>query len=98
AQYPAQDGSATDWHAVHLGQPALSGARLLILQATAVAPEGRATPRDLGLYSDDNEAALAQALKSARAHSPIKVAIQLGHAGRKGSSHVPWEGGKQIPS
>lgn len=98
AQYSARDGSATDWHVVHLGQLALSGAGLLILEATAVAPEGRASPRDLGLYSDENEAALARALKAARAYSPIKVAIQLGHAGRKGSSHVPWEGGKQIPS
>src|SRR5690606_10490467 len=96
AQYSAQDGNATDWHVVHLGQLALSSAGLLILEATAVAPEGRATPRDLGLYSDENQAALARALQGLRAYSPIKVAIQLGHAGRKGSSHVPWEGGKQI--
>jgi 2,4-dienoyl-CoA reductase-like NADH-dependent reductase (Old Yellow Enzyme family) len=96
-QYSAQDGSATDWHLVHLGSLALSGAGLLFLEATGVEPEGRITPGCLGLYSDDNEAALARVLKVVRAVSPIPLAIQLAHAGRKGSSHTPWDGGMLIP-
>lgn len=98
AQYSAVDGNAGDWHAVHLGRLALSGAGLLMIEATAVLPEGRCTPEDLGLYSDENEQALGRVLQMARAHSPIKVGIQLGHAGRKASSRAPWEGGTQIPS
>jgi len=98
AQYAARDGSAGDWHALHLGRLALAGAGLLILEATAVLPEGRVTPADLGLYCDDNEEALGRVLKMARAYSPVKVAIQLGHGGRKASSQVPWQGGQQIRS
>ena len=97
-QYSAVDGNATDWHAIHLGHLALSGAGLLIVEATAVTPEGRITPTDLGLYSDANEAALARVLAAVRAHSPIPVAMQLAHAGRKASSRAPWDGGQQIPS
>ena len=95
-QYSAEDGSATDWHMIHLGHLALSGASMLILEATAISPEARITPYDLGLYSDANEAALAHVLEAIRAYSPIKVVIQLAHAGRKASSMVPWEGGHQI--
>ena len=95
-QYSAEDGTATDWHMIHLGHLALSGAGLLIIEATAVSPEGRISPSDLGLYSDDNEAALARVLTAIRRYSPIKVATQLAHAGRKASSRVPWEGGAQI--
>ena len=95
-QYSAEGGDATDWHMVHLGHLALSGAGLLILEATAVSPEGRISPQDLGLYSDSNEAALARVLKPMRANSPIRIAMQLNHAGRKGSSRAPWEGGAQI--
>ena len=95
-QYSAEAGSATDWHVMHLGQLAMSGAGLLIIEATAVSAEARITPRDLGLYSDENEAALARVLKAVRSCSDMPVAIQLGHAGRKASSHVPWEGGSQI--
>ncbi|MEM8624335.1 MAG: NADH:flavin oxidoreductase/NADH oxidase [Pseudomonadota bacterium] len=97
-QYSAQDGSATDWHMMHLGSLALSGAGLLILEATGVSPEARITYRDLGLYSDENEAALAQVLAAIRIHAEIPVAIQLAHAGRKASSLPPWEGGAQIPA
>ncbi|NPC54642.1 NADH:flavin oxidoreductase/NADH oxidase [Caenimonas soli] len=96
-QYSAEEGSATDWHMIHLGHLALSGAGLLILEATAVSARGRISPQDLGLYSDENEAALARVLKAVRAHSPIALATQLAHAGRKGSSRSPWEGGAQIP-
>jgi 2,4-dienoyl-CoA reductase-like NADH-dependent reductase (Old Yellow Enzyme family) len=96
-QYSADDGSATDWHLIHLGHLALSGAGLLILEATAVEQRGRITPGCLGLYSDANEAALARVLHAVRAHSAMPLAIQLAHAGRKASSRVPWEGGAQIP-
>jgi len=95
-QYSAEEGSATDWHLVHLGHLALSGAGMLIVEATAVTPEGRISPQDLGLYSDANEAALARVLKVVRAHSPIRMAIQISHAGRKASSRPPWEHGTQI--
>lgn len=93
-QYTAEDGNAADWHLIHLGQLALSGAGLLVIEATAVEDIGRITPGDLGLYSDDNEAALARVLAAIRRHSRIPVAIQLAHAGRKASSHAPWDGGQ----
>jgi 2,4-dienoyl-CoA reductase-like NADH-dependent reductase (Old Yellow Enzyme family) len=96
-QYSAEDGSATDWHMIHLGHLALSGAGLMILEATAVSPEGRISPGDLGLYSDANEAALGRVLAAVRQHSPMPIAVQLGHAGRKASSRAPWDGGTQIP-
>src|SRR3954465_14863627 len=91
-QYSADQGCATDWHLVHLGHLALAGAGLLIVEATAVSPEGRISPQDLGLYSDANEAALARILTAIRAHSAMPVAVQLGHAGRKASSRAPWDG------
>lgn len=93
-QYSAEDGNASDWHMIHLGQLALSGAGLLIIEATAVEPEGRISPADLGLWSDANEAALKKVLTAVRKYSPMPMGIQLGHAGRKASSHVPWEGGQ----
>jgi 2,4-dienoyl-CoA reductase-like NADH-dependent reductase (Old Yellow Enzyme family) len=95
-QYSAEDGNMTDWHLIHLGQLALSGAGLMILEATAVSPEGRISPADLGLYSEEDEAALARVMKAVRANSPIPVAIQISHAGRKASSRAPWDGGAQI--
>jgi 2,4-dienoyl-CoA reductase-like NADH-dependent reductase (Old Yellow Enzyme family) len=97
-QYSAVDGSASDWHLIHLGHLALSGAGLLTIEATAVVPEGRISPSDLGLYSDDNARALGRVLAAVRAYSPIKVAIQLAHAGRKGSTLEPWSGGGRIPA
>ncbi len=97
-QYSATDGSASDWHTIHLGHLALSGAGLLIIEATAVAAEGRISPADLGLYSDANEAALREVLSAVRRHSAMPIAIQLAHAGRKASTRVPWEGGHQIPA
>lgn len=96
-QYSADEGRATDWHTIHLGQLALSGAALLTIEATAVLPEGRISSRDLGLWSDDTEAALARTLESVRRWSDMPIAIQLAHAGRKASTRVPWEGGAQIP-
>ena len=95
-QYSAEDGCANDWHLIHLGQLALSGAALLTVEATAVLPEGRISPRDLGLWSDETEAALARVLEGIRRWSDMPIAIQLAHAGRKASTRVPWEGGAQI--
>jgi 2,4-dienoyl-CoA reductase-like NADH-dependent reductase (Old Yellow Enzyme family) len=95
-QYSASDGTPGDWHLIHLGHLALSGAGLLIMEATAVSPEGRISPADLGLYSDANERGIARLLEAIRAHSPIRIGMQLGHAGRKASSRAPWEGGAQI--
>jgi 2,4-dienoyl-CoA reductase-like NADH-dependent reductase (Old Yellow Enzyme family) len=97
-QYSAEDGSATSWHTIHLGHLALSGAGILFLEATAVEAAGRISPQDLGLWSDDNERALDAVLRAVRAHSPMPIAIQLAHAGRKASTRVPWQGGTSIPS
>ena len=95
-QYSAVDGNATDWHLIHLGQLALSGAGLLVIEATAVEAEGRITLGDVGLYSDANEAALRRVLDAVRAQSPMPIAVQLAHAGRKASSHTPWDGGQSL--
>ncbi|WP_101675303.1 NADH:flavin oxidoreductase/NADH oxidase [Alloalcanivorax mobilis] len=95
-QYSAEQGNATSWHTIHLGHLALSGAGLLILEASAVLAEGRISPQDLGLWNDDNEAALKTVLDQVRAHSDMPVGIQLAHAGRKASTLKPWEGGAQI--
>jgi len=96
-QYSAEDGCMTDWHTIHLGHLALSGAALLTIEATAVKPEGRITYRDVGLYSDESEGAMRRVLESVRRWSDMPVAVQLAHAGRKASSEVPWKGGAQIP-
>ncbi len=96
-QYSANDGDASAWHAMHLGQLAISGAGLLIIEATAVEAAGRITPGDLGLYSDSNEAALGKVLDGIRSYSSMPIGMQIAHAGRKASSQRPWEGGQQIP-
>ena len=95
-QYSARDGVPGDWHLIHLGGLALSGAGLLILEATAVSAEGRITAGDLGLYDDAQETALGRILQAVRALSPMPIAMQLGHAGRKASSREPWRGGAQV--
>ena len=95
-QYSAEDGSATDWHMVHLGQLALSGAGLLVLEATGVEPAGRITHGCLGLWSDTNEAALVRVLKACRRYGNTKIGIQLAHAGRKASAHPPQVGGQPL--
>lgn len=95
-QYSALNGEAADWHLMHLGAMAASGAGMLILEATAVEPDGRISPGDLGLWNDATEAALHRVLVALRAHSSMPIAIQLGHAGRKASSAAPWDGGQQI--
>jgi 2,4-dienoyl-CoA reductase-like NADH-dependent reductase (Old Yellow Enzyme family) len=88
-QYSAVDGSATDWHIIHLGQLALSGAGLLVLEATGVEPQGRITSQCLGLYSDENEAALERVLGIVRRYSNMPIGLQLSHAGRKASAKRP---------
>eukprot|EP01042_Synura_sphagnicola_P031359 gene31359-40376_t len=96
-QYSAVNGQATDWHMIHLGQLALSGAGMLIIEATAVEPDGRISPGDLGLWDDATEAALVPGLRAIRQYSNMPIVVQLAHAGRKASSHLPWEGGQQLP-
>lgn len=92
-QYSSVDGLANDWHRIHLGQLSQSGAGLLMLEATAVLPEGRISWADLGLWDDTTEAALAAVLDSVRQWSSMPIGVQLGHAGRKASVARPWEGG-----
>lgn len=95
-QYSAIEGNMTDWHLIHLGQLALSGAGLLTIEATAVLPEGRISYADVGLWNEANEEAIARTLESIRRWSDMPVAIQLAHAGRKASTDLPWHGGVQI--
>jgi 2,4-dienoyl-CoA reductase-like NADH-dependent reductase (Old Yellow Enzyme family) len=96
-QYSAERGEATAWHMIHLGHLALSGAGMLCLEATAVEPDGRITPADLGLWDDATEAALKPVLAAIRKYSHIAVTMQVSHAGRKASSASPWDGGQLIP-
>jgi 2,4-dienoyl-CoA reductase-like NADH-dependent reductase (Old Yellow Enzyme family) len=92
-QYSAVDGRMNDWHLIHLGSLAQSGAALLTIEATAVVPEGRITYADVGLWSDETEEAIGRVIESVRRWSSMPIAIQLAHAGRKASSEVPWKGG-----
>ncbi|HEX6268005.1 MAG TPA: NADH:flavin oxidoreductase/NADH oxidase, partial [Burkholderiales bacterium] len=95
-QYCADDGSMNDWHFVHLGHLAYSGAGLLMVEATHVTREGRITHGCSGLYSNGNEAALSRVIRHVRKVSKNPVGLQLGHAGRKASSQVPWEGRQSL--
>jgi len=92
-QYSADDGCANDWHLMHLGMLANSGAALVVVEATHVERHGRITHGCLGLYSDDNEAALARVIAQVRRAGTAKFGIQIAHSGRKGSAQRPWEGG-----
>lgn len=96
-QYSAQDGCMNDWHLIHLGHLALSGAALLTIEATAVTAQGRITYADVGLYNDATESAMERVLDAIRRCSKIPIGIQLSHAGRKASTEVPWKGGAQLP-
>lgn len=96
-QYSATQGAANEWHMIHLGTLALSGAGMLCIEATSVEPIGRITPGDLGLYDDATEAALKPVMAAIRKYAKIAVTMQLAHAGRKASSRAPWEGGQLIP-
>src|SRR5690606_3053556 len=95
-QYSAHDGVVSDLHHIRLGNLALPGAGLLILEATAVQANGRISHADLGLWNDDQESALAALVASLRRWAPIPLGIQLAHAGRKASTARPWEGGGPI--
>ena len=92
-QYSAEDGFANDWHLVHLGSRAVGGAGLIITEATAVSPEGRISPGDLGIWSDEHIAPLKRITDFIHEHGAI-AGIQLAHAGRKASRSAPWKGGK----
>jgi 2,4-dienoyl-CoA reductase-like NADH-dependent reductase (Old Yellow Enzyme family) len=95
-QYSGDDGCANDWHLMHLGMLANSGAALVIVEATHVERSGRITHGCLGLYNDDNEAALARVMAGARRAGSAKFGIQIAHSGRKGSALRPWEGGGSL--
>ena len=95
-QYSADDGCANDWHMMHLGMLANSGASLVIVEATHVERQGRITHGCMGLYSDDNELALGRVIAQCRRAGTAKFGIQLAHAGRKASTQRPWEGGKAL--
>ncbi len=94
-QYSAVGGTAQPWHFMHVGSFAVSGAGLVILEGTAVEAAGRMTPGCLGLYSDENEAALAKLIADVRTYAHTPLAIQLAHAGRKASLRRPWD---EVPS
>lgn len=96
-QYSARDGCPGDWHLIHLGQFAIGGAGLAIVEATGVEPEGRITPGCTGLYDDATETAFARVLGVCRAIGPARWGIQIGHAGRKAATKAPWLGGGPLP-
>jgi 2,4-dienoyl-CoA reductase-like NADH-dependent reductase (Old Yellow Enzyme family) len=91
-QYIAKDGFASDWHLVHLGSRAAGGVALAIVEATAVTPQGRITPGDLGIWSDQHIAPLARIVRFVHSQGAL-AGIQLAHAGRKASCDLPWNGG-----
>lgn len=96
-QYSADQGLATDWHLTHWTNLLNSGCGLMIIEATAVTPEGRITPQCLGLWDDHTAKALSDTLARARRLAPATpVCIQLAHSGRKGSSAQPWHGGQLL--
>ena len=95
-QYSAENGSVGDWHLMHLGQFAVSGAGMLIVEMTNVEARGRISPHCVGLYSDDNERAFARVLDFCRRHSTMGIGVQLAHAGRKASTLPPWQGRKAL--
>ncbi|HEX7486131.1 MAG TPA: NADH:flavin oxidoreductase/NADH oxidase [Vicinamibacterales bacterium] len=94
-QYSAEDGLATDWHLVHLGSRAVGGAGLVMVEATAVTPDGRISPVDMGLWSDAHGAALSRIAAFIKAQGAA-AGVQLAHAGRKASTSAPWAGGRAV--
>jgi len=95
-QYSSVDGFANDWHLVHLGSRAVGGAGLIIVEATAVSPEGRITPGDLGLWKDEHIPKLREIVSFIHEQG-VRVGIQLAHAGRKASMDVPWKPERVVP-
>ncbi len=96
-QYSSIDGFANDWHLVHLGSRATGGASLVFTEATAVSPEGRITPSDLGTWKDDHIDFLNRITSFIKIHGAVP-AMQLAHAGRKASHHIPWKGSAVLNS
>lgn len=94
-EYSSVDGFANNWHLVHLGTRAVGGAALIITEATAVSPEGRISPADLGIWKDEHIAKLKEITTFIEEHGAV-AGVQLAHAGRKASHAEPWNGGKQI--
>src|SRR2546428_4156268 len=95
-QYSCVDGHANDWHFVHLGSRAVGGAALVMVEATAVLPEARISPQDMGLWSDDHIEPLARIARFVHQQGSV-AGIQVGHAGRKASTRRPWEGHGAVP-
>ena len=95
-QYSSKNGCAQDWHLMHLGQFAVSGPGMIIIEMTNVAPAGRISPFCMGLYDDKTESALKRVIDYVKSLADIPIAVQLAHAGRKGSSRAPWDGGTQL--
>src|SRR5213594_1959388 len=95
-QYSSRDGFANDWHFVHLGSRAVGGAGLVLTEATAVLPEGRISPEDLGIWADEHIAMLSGIVSFIHEQGSI-AGMQLAHAGRKASTRRPWEGPGAIP-
>lgn len=95
-QYSSDDGFATDWHLVHLGSRAVGGAGLVIVEATAVSPEGRITPHDLGIWKDEHIPKLGEIVSFVHSQGS-HIGVQLAHAGRKGSMSRPWEEERLVP-
>src|SRR4051812_34489379 len=95
-QYSSVDGFANDWHLVHLGSRAVGGAGLIIVEATAVSPEGRITPADLGLWKDEQIPKLRDIVNFIHEQG-VRVGIQLAHAGRKATMDVPWKQERVVP-
>src|SRR6059058_1183555 len=95
-QYSSQDGYATDWHLVHLGSRAVGGAGLIFTEATAVLPEGRISPQDLGIWDDGHIEMLSRIVRFIHAQGSV-AGMQLAHAGRKASTYAPGAGHGRIP-
>jgi 2,4-dienoyl-CoA reductase-like NADH-dependent reductase (Old Yellow Enzyme family) len=95
-QYSRERVFAADWHVVHLGSRAGGGAGLVLTEATAVLPEGRINPQDLGIWSDDHIAPLARIVRFIDGQGAV-TGMQLAHAGRKASTYRPWDGQGAIP-
>ena len=95
-QYSADDGTMSDWHLMHLGAMACSGAGLIVVEASGVTREGRISHGCTGLYNDRNEAAMKRVVDACRRLTRSPIGVQLAHAGRKGSVQVPWAGSKPL--
>src|SRR5580693_1754702 len=94
-QYSSTDGYANDWHLVHLGSRAVGGAAIVFTEATAVLPEARISPQDLGIWSDDHIPMLSRIFRFIEEQGAVP-GMQLAHAGRKASTAAPWNGGKAV--